>query len=176
MGWCPRSMPRMQTEEEVSSRSMQVQRLDHMFNFTFEKPANEIVAAAVKKAQQIRAKIEERVVRIQEMREQYKVTDAVLVDIINQMRAQGQRRGEERMSYTSNASNDAGEVKEVTIGAGVVNFLLTEQDQIDGEKSQVEKLETIIRNLKDLTAYSANGAPHIVNQTLTYDELKYLGF
>ncbi len=155
---------------------MQVQRLDHMFKFTFEKPAREIVTAAQKKAGEIRIKIEERAVRIGKMREEHNVTDAVLIDIQNQMRAQAKRGNEERISYTSNARTNEGMQDEVTIGAGVINFLLTEQDHMDGEKLQVERLEMIIRNLVDVTAYTANGTAYIVKPELSYDELKYLGF
>lgn len=155
---------------------MQVQRIDNMFNFTFEKSAGEIITAAKNKAADVRNKIEERSVRIQKMRTEYKVTDAVLIDIQNQMRAQ-HKRGEDRMSYTSNAQTSAGGVQEeVTIGAGVINFLLTEQDHMDGEKAQVERLDMIIRNLRDITAYTANGTSYVTKFKVGYEELKYLGF
>jgi len=155
---------------------MQVQRIDNMFNFTFEKTSDEIVTAAKKKAGDIRNKIEERGVRIRKMRDEHKVTDAVLLDIQNQMRAQD-KRGVERMSYTSNAQTSAGGVQEeVTIGAGVINFLLTEQDHMDGEKSQVERLDTIVRNLKPVVSYLQSGTPFTVVPKLSYEELKYLGF
>jgi hypothetical protein len=155
---------------------MQVQRIDNMFNFTFEKSADEVIAAAKKKVVDVRNKIEERGVRIQKMRAEHKVTDAVLIDIQNQMRAQD-KRGVERMSYTSNAQTSAGGVQEeVTIGAGVINFLITEQDHMDGEKAQVERPETIIRNLRDVTAYTANGTSYVNKFKVGYEELKYLGF
>ena len=155
---------------------MQAIRIDSMFNFTFEKSAEEIVTASNKKAKDIRAKIEERGVRIKKMREEHKVTDAVLLDIQNQMRAQ-QKRGIEAQSYTSNAqSSGSGAQEEVTIGAGVINFLLTEQDYIDAEKSQVEKLDTIIRNLKDITKYAPDGKAYTEKFKVGYEELKYLGF
>lgn len=156
---------------------MQVQRIDNMFNFTFEKTSDEIIAAAKRKAVDVRSKIEERGVRIKKMREEHKVTDAVLIDIQNQMRAQAKRGEQDRMSYTSNAQTSAGGVQEeVTIGAGVINFLLTEQDHMDGEKAQVERLDTIVRNLRDVTGYTANGTSYVVKPKLSYDELKYLGF
>jgi hypothetical protein len=110
---------------------MQVQRIDNMFHFTFEKTADEIKAAASRKYEDVQRKIGERGERIAKMRAEHKVTDAVLVDIQNQMRAQA-KRGEERMSYTSNTRTSSGVEEEVTIGAGVINFLLTEQDHMDG--------------------------------------------
>jgi hypothetical protein len=151
-------------------------RIDHMFNFTFEKTTAEIVTASTKKAMEIRNKIEERGLRIKKMRDEHKVTDAVLLDIQNQMRAQ-QKRGVESQSYTSNArSSGGGSQEEVTVGAGVINFLLTEQDYIDAEKAEVEKLDAINRNLKDITAYAPDGTAYIKKFTIGYDELKYLGF
>lgn len=148
-----------------------------MFNFTFEKTSDEIIAASKKKVVDVRNKIEERGVRIKKMREEHKVTDAVLIDIQNQMRAQQKRGEQNQMSYTSNVQASAGGVQEeVTIGAGVINFLSTEQDHLDGEKVQVERLDTIIRNLRDVTGYTANGTSYVVRPKLNYEELKYLGF
>lgn len=155
---------------------MQVQNIDRMFHFTFEKSADEVITAAKKKVGEVRAKIEERGVRIQKMRAEHKVTDAVLNDVLNQMRAQ-QKRGVESMSYTSNAQTSGGGVQEeVTIGAGVINFLLTEQDHIDGERAQVERLDTIIRNLRDVEKVTSTGAKYVEKFKLSYEELKYLGF
>lgn len=160
-------------EEEA----MQVQNIDRLFHFTFEKSADEIVAAAKKKSMELLDKVEKRSVRIQKMRAEHKVTDAVLIDIQHQMRAQQKRGEQDRMSYTSNAPTTAGgPEEEVTIGAGVINFLLTEQDHMDGEKAQVERLEMIVRNLRDVTAYTASGTPIVVKPKLSYEELKYLGF
>ena len=156
---------------------MQVQRIDNMLNLTFEKSADEIVTAAKQKTADVRNKIEERGVRIQKMRAEHKVTDAVLIDIQNQMRAQQKRGEQDRMSYTSNAVSSAGGVQEeVTIGAGVINFLLTEQDHMDGEKTQVEKLDTIIRNLRGIVRRTANGTEYVELFKVGFEELKYLGF
>ena len=156
---------------------MQAQRIDNMFNFTFEKSAAEIIGAADHKRTEVAAKIEERITRITDMRSTHKVTDAVLLDIQNQMRAQA-KRGMEAMSYTSNVrgGNGGAHDEDVTVGAGVINFLITEQDFIDAEKSQVEKLTTIINNLKDITKYTPAGAPYVEKFKIGFDELKYLGF
>ena len=47
---------------------MQVQHIDRMFNFTFEKSAIEITDAAKKKIAAIQTKIEERGKRVRDMR------------------------------------------------------------------------------------------------------------
>ena len=153
---------------------MQAQSISNMFNFTFEKTADEILGAARIKRTTIVNKIVERSARIHKMREEHKVTDTVLLDIQNQMRAQA-KRGIEAMSYTSNVSTNSGS-EEVTIGAGVINFLLTEQDYIDAEKASVEKLDVIVRNLKDVYAYTSTGAPYLTKFKMSYEELKFLGF
>lgn len=154
---------------------MQAQRIDNMFNFTYEKSAEEIVTAATKKAKDIRSKIEDRGIRIQKMKAEYKVTAAVWSDIQTQLRANSKHN--ERMSYTSNAQTSGGSVQEeVTIGAGTINFLLTEQDYIDAETSQVNKLDTLTRNLQDIRKYAPDGKPYAEKFKLSYDELTYLGF
>jgi hypothetical protein len=150
---------------------MQVQRIDNLFNFDYVKSAAEIVQHAKEKAAQIRAKIEDREVRIQRIREEYKINDAVLVDIMAKA-----RRGE-AMFYTSNVkSEDGSGEEEITIGAGVVNMLLTERDHVEGEKSNVEKLDMIVRNLKDHRRYAPDGKEYAEGHQLTTAELKFLGF
>lgn len=155
---------------------MQVQRIDNLFNFTFEKPAAEIVERAKDKAVTTRRKIEEREVRIKRVREEYKISDAALVDIMAQARDQMQR-GAMALVYSSKVRSDDGlREEDVTIGAGVVNMLLTERDHIEGEKSQVEKLDMIVRNLKDLRRYAPDGKEYMQGHELTAVELKFLGF
>lgn len=155
---------------------MQVQNIDRMFNnFTYEKSASEVVAAAKKKREEVSNKIEERQRRIRKMREEHKITDAVLIDIQNQMRADAQRGM--AAQYTSNtASDDDGRGETVTVGAGVINFILTEQDFIGGEKAQVERLDLMVRNLRDVERRTASGTPYVELFCLSYEELKFLGF
>lgn len=155
---------------------MQVQRIDNLFNFTFEKPAAEIVEHAKRKAAAIRQKIEEREVRIKRVREEYKISDSMLVDIMAQAREQMQR-GAAALIYNTKARSDDGMREEdVTIGAGVVNLLLTERDHIEGERSQVDRLDMIARNLKDLLRFAPDGKPYSQGHELDTAELKFLGF
>ena len=154
---------------------MQVQRIESLFNFTFEKSAHEIVDHAKRKVASIRAKIEERESRIQHTRKEYKITDAMLIDIMVKARDQMQRGTV--MSYSSTVKSDDGlREEDVTIGAGVINMLLTERDHIEGEKANVEKLDMIIRNLKDLRRYAPDGKEYMKGHELSTAELKFLGF
>lgn len=157
---------------------MQVQRIDNMFNFTFEKSANEIVDKAQTKVTNIRIKIEERQGRINKIRSEYKITDGVFNDILRQMREQ-EKRGNPFANYSTSPQrddNDNGAAEPVTVGAGIINMLLTEGDFIEGEKAQVEKLTTIVENLKDLVKHTTTGATYTVGHTLSMAELKFLGF
>jgi hypothetical protein len=154
---------------------MQVQRIDSLFNFTFEKPASKIVEHAKLKVASIRAKIEEREGRIQHTRKEYKITDVMLIDIMVKAREQMQRGNV--MNYSSTVKSDDGlREEDVTIGAGVINMLLTERDHIEGEKAQVEKLDMIVRNLSDLRRFAPDGKEYMQGHQLTTAELKFLGF
>ncbi len=155
---------------------MQVQRIDNLLNFIFEKSAAEIVNKAATKAAAIRQKIEEREVRIRRAREEYKISDAALVDIMAQARDQMQRGAAALIYNTKVRSDDGLHEDDVTIGAGVVNMLLTERDHIEGEKAQVEKLDLIVHNLKDLRRYAPDGKEYMQGFQLTTIELKFLGF
>lgn len=149
--------------------------VEHMFSFVFEKPSAEIVEKAKIKADCLRSKIEERQIRIAKLREEYKVTDAILVDLLTQAR-NAQRRGEAKMSYSvqNTAARTGGINDEVVIGAGVVNNLLTESDFIEAEKTQVKRLDLIIRNLRDLPRERNSTMER--GHVLSYEELEYLGF
>ena len=158
---------------------MQVQRIDNMLNFAYEKTSKEVIDKAVDKVSSIRSKIEERQARIDKIRTEYKITDLVFNNILRQMREQ-EKRGTVLANYSTQSSgqdDDGHEPAEaVTIGAGIINLLLTEGDFIEGEKAQVEKLTTIINNLRDMVKFTSTGAPYSVGHSLSLPELKFLGF
>jgi hypothetical protein len=155
---------------------MQVQRIDSLFNFDYVKTTAEIVHRAKEKAAQIRAKIEEREARIRRVREEYKITDTVLLDIMNRARA-ASKRGENMISYSNTVQPpDGGSQEEITIGAGIIELLFTEEDHIAGEKANVEKLDMIIRNLKDKRRFAPDGKEYTEGHQLTTPELRFLGF
>ena len=149
-----------------------------MFRYEYQKSASEISVAILAKIASVKAKVEERIERITKVRAEYKITDAALLDVMKQARA-AQARGAMVMNYsTSNAPAQGGGMDDetITIGAGIVNFLLTEQDFIEGEQSQVERLELVARNLKDPIAYTDEGQAYSKLIEISYEEAKYLGF
>lgn len=158
----------------------------HMLNFKYEKPSAEIAAKATAKADALEAKAKEREGRIARLREEHKITDAVLVDLLRQAR-EAQKSGGGKMSYTVSQSSglgngvsvrpEAGAPDEVVIGAGVVNNLLTEGDFIEAELKEARRLRTIARNLADLPDDAPNApAGSKRGHELTREELEYLGF
>ena len=158
---------------------MRVEDIHRLFNFTFEKSSKDIVAAANRKTEALLAKIGEREERVRRIRAEYRITDAALIDILTQARAALQRNDALAMNYSAKNSSipsqpGGAEADEtITIGAGVVNHLLTEQDYIEGERAQVTRLGFMIRNLQDLPT-GFEGA--IRGHKLSYDELQFLGF
>jgi hypothetical protein len=116
---------------------VKVQDISRMFEFTFQKTTTDIRHAARKKITAIQAKIEERQARIKALRAEHKITDAVLNDILSQMRATTNAAA--LIQYTSSVTTDAGSAETVIVGAGAVNFLLTEQDYIEGERSPTQR-------------------------------------
>lgn len=170
--------------------------IDHMFSFTIEKSSEEIKAKIKERIENpdpqkgLEAKIKDRQARIVKLREAYKITDAILVDLLTQAR-NAQKRGETKMSYSSStyAANarmgqerEGGSTEEVVVEAGVVSSLMTESDLIEAEKSQVRRLRLIAANLKDVPDRDIRCLPAGVTEIplrghqLSYSELEFLGF
>lgn len=156
--------------------------ISNMFHtFSYLKSSEEIISKSVQKVTDVHKKIEERRIRIKALRTEYKITDAVYIDLLEQAR-DAMKRNDNRMSYSvSNAIHDkrssAGGLQEsdtITVGAGVVNNLLTESDHIKSEEAQVKKLQLIIRNLKDEEREWSDGRK--IGYHLGESELEYLNF
>jgi hypothetical protein len=156
---------------------MKAQNIDHLFNnLTFQKNTAEIIAAAKGKITQLNSKIEERTNRIRTLRETYQISDSAFVDILSQMR-ENEKRHNFVQNYSTSTTDRSGVQREITVGAGVVNNLLTETDFIANERQQVERLTFIVSNLRDVQCFTANsGATYVAPHTLTFGELEYLGF
>ena len=163
---------------------MLAQTTEHMFRFTFEKSSAEIKKAAEGKIKQITAKIREREERVAKLRKEYRITDVALIDLLRKAR-EASRHHDAPMSYsyTSNVAQRTKGLNEetVTIGAGVVNNILTENDFIDSERAQVKQLQTMVRNLRDLpdpkiTTLTKGVARPMRGHALSYEELDFLGF
>ena len=164
--------------QSIEREKMQAQRINHMFRFHYTKSSGEIVEKMKLKIASLQEKIEERKGRIKKIRDEFGITDAVYIDLLEQAR-DALKKNDTRMSYIiPSAKNDARTLAQdgetTTIGAGTVNSLLTETDFIREEESQVRKLDLIARNLKDEERDWSQGRK--VGWALDEEELKYLGF
>lgn len=164
---------------EVRNNHMQPQRHQHMFNFQYVKSSKQITEKMSAKIIQLKSKIEERKKRIKGIREENKITDAVYIDLLEQAR-DAQRKNAQVISYSvsnkmAGGSGGPGGLAEetFTIGAGVVNSLLTESDMLRSEGEEVTRYELIVRNLEDLENTDTGKK---VGHRLQEEELRYLGF
>lgn len=167
---------------------MNAQLTSHMLNFKYEKPSGEISRKAAAKADELEAKA---VGRVSKLREEYGITDAMLADLLRQVR-ETQRAGGVtsggRIYTVSNASGlalgngtaarqESSGPGEVVVGAGVLNHLLTEGDLIEAERRDARRLRTIARNIADLPDDRPGASPGSKRgHELTREELDYLGF
>lgn len=155
---------------------MQPRGTGHMFQWSIEKTADEIKQKASAKIDFLKKKIEERQGRVDRLREEYQIDDKAFIQLLQAARKQA---GAERFSYTHNSVTPAGQnqMEEKTIGAGVVNNLLTESDFIESERSDVRRLSTIVRNLRPLPRVTTTGATYEENTFgVSHEELEFLGF
>lgn len=158
---------------------MKVETIEHMFRFTYEKSSAEIKVQMQAKISLLSAKITEREKRIQDTRLAHGITDEVLIKLYELARKQAKMESNNnRMFYSVSSSvkkSDGGITEEtMTIGAGVVNMLLTEGDFLEEERGTVLRLSLIIRNLQDLPD---DKSPHKTRgHELTEQELSWLGF
>lgn len=146
-----------------------------MFHFRYVKSSDEIIAKMRTKVTALRNKVEERKVRIKNLRTEYKITDAIYASLLEQAREAQKKNDMAKMSYTvKNDTPTKGmqENDELVIGAGVVNHLLTEQDFVKSEEAQADRLDLICRNLRD----TKNEKGELVGHELGEAELTYLGF
>ncbi len=169
---------------EHHEESMHPTNTSHLFShIQYEKSSDAMKEKIALKLVALRAKVEERTMRIAKLREEYKISDAMLIDLLMQAR-KAQSRNEARMSYhvssmASGAENaPANNEKIVEIGAGTVNNLLTEHDFIESERTQIRDLELMHRNLADLPdeRLVVNGQLVYRGHMLSAEALQYLGF
>jgi hypothetical protein len=159
---------------------MRAQTIEHMFSdITFRKTAPEILDKVKTKMEALQAKIEQRQKRLVDLRREHDIDDGSLIQLLQAAR-KAQNQGAATFTYSkmSNASvGDGSQMEERTIGAGVVNNLLTESDFIEAEREQIAMLDLIRRNLRPVLEFASDGVglPDRGFQ-LSRDELKYLGF
>lgn len=144
------------------------QNIGHMFSqIEFTKTGKELKDKADIKIKKLLAKIEERKERIKKIRHDYNITDAVLAELY---RLQRQNAGATTYSVSNALVNRTGnkigaETGEMTIPAGVVTNLDTENTAIGCETDQAERLQLLSRNIDTAAKHKTDFA-----------ELEYLEF
>jgi hypothetical protein len=149
----------------------------------FVKTTAELLPAFERKTLALRAKIEERIGRIDRMRKDYDIDDAALIAVLQETAHRlknddGRGAFGSTISYrVSNAGVPGAGDEERVIGVGVCKGLLSEQESLASERESADRLDLIVRNLKPIAAYSEDGTllPHL-GFHLTFDELLFLGF
>lgn len=155
----------------------------HLLNFSYQKSVDEVKSACQDKLIKLSAKIKERGERVKALRDLHGIDDSALIQLLT-----AARRAQNANHYTFTASiamstnygskgTNQTEMVEKTVGAGVVQNLLTEQDAIEQETDSMRKLNLIIRNLRPYRAWNApTGEFYSDDQVkLTVDELSFLG-
>jgi len=156
---------------------MRVQNIDmHFQGLAYHKTSEEILTKAKAKITQLNAKIEERQKRIADLRKEHGIDDAALVQLLT-----AARKNQNALNYSYKTSMGNAGIKgmdeERTIGAGLVNNLLTENDFVEGEKDQVAKLSLIVRNLRPVARFGNGGMAYTDDSfPMSNEDLTYLGF
>jgi len=138
--------------------------ISHMFtSFKYFKRGSVIIKKATIKCCAIEAKIKVRNHRVEDIRKQYDITDADLVELYRQKQ---QNSGASTYTLTSNsASGKKTQPSEKVIPAGAIANIDTELAAITNEKNQAEHLSLMIRNLDPKKTHE-----------IDFSELEFLGF
>ena len=147
----------------------------------FEKPTAEIVEKAQSKILQLTQKVMERERRIQSLRDSNEIDESALLQLLAQA-----RRDSSSPTFTFCTSmamipgTKERTVREKVVGASVVNQLLEETEKLQQNRSDIESLNVIVRNLRPLRCSTTHEGKHYPYTSdswpLSFAELEFLGF
>ena len=145
-------------------------------NFTYRKRMPQVCEALGRKIVQVQGKIAERRERVVRIRDEYNITDGDMIELLQQQATQaGRGFSNAQLSLSYSLRDSEGAAK--TVGAGVVQNLLTEKALIKEETAGLASMEQIVRNLAPYTEHGDNGQAYTVDTVvLSTTELTYLGF
>lgn len=157
----------------------------NMLNFHYQKSIDEVKSACAEKVIKLAQKIEERRKRISDLRQLHEIDDSALIQLLTAARKQ-QNQGYYTFTPSVGLGNsmiqakqpDQRDTVEKTVGAGVVQNLLTEQDAIEQETDSMRKLNMIQRNLRPTQSWNAETGEFYSTDfvSLNPQELSFLGF
>jgi hypothetical protein len=155
---------------------MMAQETDEMFNFRYEKTAQEIKEAAHKKIEALESKIKDREGRVAKLRKENSITDLDMAELYEARHRQAFQGA--MYSFSNSTRSRGGEaMEERTIAVNVVNGIFSEKDAIAADTATVKKLNLITRNLRPMDRITDNGTTYKENAfQLSEQELEFLGF
>ena len=146
-------------------------------NFTYQKTVDELKEAMTNKVAFLIKKVAERETRIARIREEYDITDADMITLLTQAANQAVSNARMPMSYNLSTADGNGGDEVRLVAAGVVQNLITEKTLIEEEQGSITHLERIVRNLKPVMCFGANGEAYVQDSfSLGDGELDFLGF
>ncbi len=111
------------------------------------QPSKEVILERVRaKTQKVAAKVSERLGRIKKLREENKIDDTMLIELMNQARRNANATFYRLASNVRGSGREGEVVQEVIITAGVAAALQAESDMVEDERAALERLHRIERN------------------------------
>lgn len=144
---------------------------DLFHSVSYQKTMLEIREKAEQKVTALRAKIDERHARIERIRKEAGIDDALELEI-------GRTYA---MALTSNHLRSAPTAMRTgsdrVIGVGTIEALSAERTAIHSEEEAIKRLEMMLRNLRPLAHVSQQGTITMIDWVnVTPKELEFLGF
>lgn len=142
---------------------------DLLRSVTFTKPGTALHTALGKRIKETRAKVDDRRKRIVDLRAAHDITDADMVELLTQQRAndRAQFYSLSSVAVAAPAGRKGAQASPTTraIAAGVVANLAQESDLVRSESEAAERWTVIHRNLDQTREH-----------TVTLADLEFLGF
>ncbi|MCP3169206.1 hypothetical protein [Myxococcus qinghaiensis] len=136
------------------------------------KTTPDLRGAMGKKVEELEKRIAEREGRLQRIRDEYQIDPERLATLVIQY----QNKESDFVSYQA----QGGSPRDTVVPAGVIANIIREREMIDSERSQIRKLELVLRNLPESELYNDPRTGEVKSRQplhqLTDDELEYLGF
>ncbi len=132
------------------------------------KTSAELRPAITAKIEELKLNIAARGKRTLSIREEYSIDAERLTVLLMRFK-------QDDSSFTSYQQDG-----ENIVPAGVIANLVQEREMIDNEQEQIEKLELVLRNMRDEVQFAVHGTGEIKTRPAVHElsdsELRYLGF
>jgi hypothetical protein len=147
-----------------------VEHTDELFQGVLykTKTSPELREAMTKKVEELQKNMQSREDRIRKIREEYSIDAERLATLVMRFK-------DNKNNFTSYEQQDG-----PIVPAGVIANLIQERSMIDSELKQTQKLNLVLRNLRDEELYTHPRTGEVCKRQALHelddDELEYLGF